>query len=207
MPVCPLTGEPCVAPKYNTVTDIAKDGVVKSVKLCNKCLLDYVNNNNKVQKIKKKQSSSGLAKEVFDFLDGLVKMQGKKKQTGKKEIKEKPPCPSCGISMAEITKHKRLGCPDCYDHYAQELDGVLKNAHDEHTVHVGKTPKIHTNFLKPEDILIRLKRKMEAAVAKEDYETAAILRDEITRAEDAKMQKQLEKEKEKRKEEPGTEKA
>tara|TARA_Y100000034_G_scaffold134066_1_gene201505 strand:- start:11329 stop:11982 length:654 start_codon:yes stop_codon:yes gene_type:complete len=201
LPICPLTGEPCVLPKYNTVTDINKDGV-KSVQLCANCLPEYVGEDKK-EDGKPAKTPMGMAKDVFDFLESLVKQKEKSEGKKVKKKKEKPPCPACGMTVAEISEHKKLGCPHCYKHYGKELEAVLESVHGD-TVHVGKVPKNKMKEPKPEpeDIITRLTRKMDAAVAKEDYEAAAIIRDELMKAENAKMQKQLEAEEKESEEKP-----
>ena len=87
-------------------------------------------------------------------------------------------CPNCGITFKEFRKIGRLGCPQCYLVFAEELDPLLENIHGE-TEHIGKYPKRAPESSEREFRLIRLQKDLQDAVDAEDYERAAQLRDEI----------------------------
>jgi protein arginine kinase activator len=87
-------------------------------------------------------------------------------------------CPSCNFTQADFKKAGRLGCAECYTTFAEGLEGLLKTMH-KGTRHVGKVPHA---MKKSQDLSERLKslqKKLEKAVADEDFETAVQLRDEI----------------------------
>lgn len=87
-------------------------------------------------------------------------------------------CPNCGITFYEFRHQGRLGCPHDYVFFAQELDRLLVNIHGERQ-HVGKRPRSGaTPSGRPAEV-IRLRREMQAAVEREDYEQASKIRDEI----------------------------
>jgi len=87
-------------------------------------------------------------------------------------------CPTCGISMAEFRASGRLGCPNDYRVFAEALKPLLeKIQHD--AGHVGKVPRHAGAKLKRKNQLIQLRRELERAVQREEYETAAELRDRI----------------------------
>lgn len=75
-------------------------------------------------------------------------------------------CPSCGFELPIFRKTGRLGCPDCYTVFAQEI--LLEAATEE---------------AEPESVGVNEKEQLELAlreaVEREDYETAARLRDQI----------------------------
>lgn len=87
-------------------------------------------------------------------------------------------CPNCGISFKEFRKIGRLGCPQCYLVFVEELAPLLENIHGE-TEHVGKCPARAPESSEREFRLIRMRKELQEAVEDEDYETAARLRDEI----------------------------
>ena len=91
---------------------------------------------------------------------------------------EQKTCPVCGISFLEFRKQGRLGCPNDYEFFREELDPLLLNIHGE-TEHVGKVPQRCGGDSKRQTELIRLRREMKEAVAAEQYERASELRDEI----------------------------
>lgn len=91
-------------------------------------------------------------------------------------------CPSCGYTQSDFKKRGRLGCADCYAVFAEGLEGLLKTMH-KGTRHVGKAPRQARGAEAPAaetaDRLKQLTKRLEEAIAQEDYEQAAILRDEI----------------------------
>ncbi len=92
-------------------------------------------------------------------------------------------CEDCGISYVEFRNQGMLGCPKDYDVFREPLAKLIGRAQDGATHHVGKTPKrLGTRRSSQQDIS-RLKRHLEEAVAAEDYERAAALRDSIRKLE------------------------
>jgi protein arginine kinase activator len=87
-------------------------------------------------------------------------------------------CPSCGFTQADFKKAGRLGCPECYTAFAEGLEGLLKTMH-KGTKHVGKVPHLLKRSQDLSERLRSLQKKLEKAVADEDFETAVQLRDEI----------------------------
>lgn len=87
-------------------------------------------------------------------------------------------CPRCGFSQADFKKTGRLGCPECYQTFADGLAGLLKTMH-KGTRHVGKAPEALRKNRDNADRLKLLQKKLAKAVTAEDFETAATLRDEI----------------------------
>ena len=87
-------------------------------------------------------------------------------------------CPNCGFSQSDFKKSGRFGCPDCYRTFAEGLEGLLKTMH-KGTRHVGKVPHNLQGHTDLEERLHGLQRQLDQAVAHEDFERAATLRDEI----------------------------
>src|SRR6201982_2243498 len=87
-------------------------------------------------------------------------------------------CAVCGFSQADFKKTGRLGCSECYGTFAEGLGSLLKAMH-KGTKHTGKVPARLFRDIVRSDRLNELKRSLEEAVSKEDYESAATIRDEI----------------------------
>jgi protein arginine kinase activator len=87
-------------------------------------------------------------------------------------------CLACGFSQADFKKAGRLGCPECYETFAEPLGGLLKTMH-KGTRHVGKVPEALRQNRDLSDRLKLLQKKLTKAIDREDFEEAAILRDEI----------------------------
>jgi protein arginine kinase activator len=89
-------------------------------------------------------------------------------------------CPTCGFTQADFKKSGRLGCADCYRAFAEGLEGVLKTMH-KGTRHVGKTPRRMRHSRELEEQIAVLQKRLDKAVVEEDFETAAMVRDELKR--------------------------
>ena len=88
-------------------------------------------------------------------------------------------CEQCGISYVEFRNQGLLGCHNDYEVFKEQLVRLLERTHDGATTHTGKAPKSMGLTKKPPQDLRRLKRQLDEAVAAEDYERAARLRDRI----------------------------
>ena len=111
---------------------------------------------------------------MADLMLGLGASQELDPSAGTVEIK----CPRCGFSQADFKKSGRLGCPECYQTFAEGLSGLLKSMH-KGTRHTGKAPEALRQSRDNLDRLKTLQKKLAKAVEIEDYELAAQLRDEI----------------------------
>ena len=69
--------------------------------------------------------------------------------------------------------------------FGEHLERLLERAHDGATHHVGKAPKSAGTTRVAQQDLRRLRRQLADAVAAEDYERAAELRDSIRELEEA----------------------
>ena len=87
-------------------------------------------------------------------------------------------CPNCNITFLEFRNSGRLGCPYDYEVFRDELMPLLENIHDE-TRHSGKVPRRAPRNSQQQTTLIQLRNDQKRAVAAEDYETAARVRDKI----------------------------
>ncbi len=88
-------------------------------------------------------------------------------------------CPVCGITFSEYREQGVLGCPHDYDAFADELMPMIQRAQQGATQHVGKVPRRAGLDQKRQNQILRLRAELKGAVAAEDYERAAQLRDEI----------------------------
>lgn len=94
-------------------------------------------------------------------------------------------CDECGTTFSEFRSQGLLGCPNDYVAFEEVLSPLIAQAHENGTHHVGKIPPTRPRSEVRQRELARLKRELGAAVAREDYETAARLRDQIKTAESA----------------------
>ena len=87
-------------------------------------------------------------------------------------------CQTCNMTYSEFKKKGKFGCADCYSAFEKYLDPVFKNIHGA-TCHEGKIPERSSAPLKLKKEIARLKEELKKAVAEENFEEAARLRDEI----------------------------
>ena len=121
-------------------------------------------------------------------LAGVLAQQLKLGQTAQELAKlDQRACPVCGITFFEFRQQGRLGCAHDYVSFEKELEPLLVNIHGDNS-HSGKRPKRVARSTDQRTDLIRLRREMEKAVAKEDYERASQLRDQIRSLEEQEGQ-------------------
>jgi len=142
------------------LTQIAGDNK-QQVDLCEECA-----------KTKGVDDPTGFS--LADMLLGLGPSQEIEQAGGEAGLK----CPACGFSQADFKKAGRLGCPACYQTFAEPLEGLLKTMH-KGTRHAGKVPESLRQSRDLSDRLKQLQKQLAKAIAEEDFEEAAILRDEI----------------------------
>ena len=92
-------------------------------------------------------------------------------------------CEECGISYVEFRNQGLLGCPHDYDAFKEPLAKLLERAHDGASHHTGKTPRSLGAPRTSHQDLRKLRKQLDEAVAAEDYERAAALRDRIQKLE------------------------
>lgn len=97
-------------------------------------------------------------------------------------------CSRCGQSYEEFRKTGLLGCANCYHEFHDELEVLLNRIHGN-TQHAGRVPGGLSGNLSRQVQLDRLKQQLVKAIAEEEYESAASLRDQIR-----SLQHQLEEE-------------
>lgn len=115
--------------------------------------------------------------EIQDLISGFFGMQTKQGM-------ETLTCDFCNTTLAQVKKKGKAGCPQCYHTFASYLDPIVRKVQGGEQ-HVGKRPAMQTEQPLPkqppqEDLeLERLQEQMKQAIATENYEEAARLRDMI----------------------------
>ena len=86
--------------------------------------------------------------------------------------------PAGHMRRTDFKKTGRFGCAECYHAFAEELPPLLKAMHraDQHT---GKIPRRESARVLAGAELATLQQNMEKAIAAENFEEAASLRDRI----------------------------
>lgn len=97
-------------------------------------------------------------------------------------------CPGCGLTFPQFRQVGRLGCAQCYITFETELSQLIERAQSGGCHHCGKAPRRSGASLDRELLIQRLARELDQAVAAEQYERAAQLRDRLTNLDADKSQ-------------------
>lgn len=84
-------------------------------------------------------------------------------------------CQLCGSTIAAIRRSGRVGCPNCYEEFAEFIEPLLQRVH-------GRTR--HLDSVDADSELLHLRAQLAQAVKREDFELAARLRDRLERLSD-----------------------
>ena len=88
-------------------------------------------------------------------------------------------CDFCGQTAADFKESGRMGCPECYTSFETLSRRLLRRIHGS-SEHVGKVyvPPDPEGFVSGRQ-MADLGRRLERAIEAEDFERAAVLRDQI----------------------------
>lgn len=95
-------------------------------------------------------------------------------------------CPKCGTTWDRLREDGRAGCAQCYVAFHDRLNEIMARMQRD-TQHVGKTPRaalkrqrrLEHLRARRDNRLAMLNRRLQEAVAAENFEDAAKLRDKI----------------------------
>ena len=140
---------------------VLKNGVNKEVHLCE----DHA-------------AQQGMAAQVQQPINQLL-TQFVMAKSAKKVKVNTPRCEACGMSFAKFRQTGVVGCPACYSAFGKSLEQLIRRAQNGATHHVGKRPLHDGSGLDRQLEIERISRELDHAVAAEQYERAAKLRDQL----------------------------
>ncbi len=91
-------------------------------------------------------------------------------------------CEKCGITETQFVNKGLLGCSDCYPVFEEKMLPLLRRIHGN-TRHTGKVPESAGGRVKLAKDIEKAKKQLNEAVAREEFELAAELRDAIRQME------------------------
>jgi protein arginine kinase activator len=166
----------CEKPAVFHITEL-ESGDVREVHLCEDHARAYLNQAEPVEEGGGAGTAGGGQLAVGQTADDLA-------------LLDKKACPMCGITFFEFRNQGRLGCAHDYVHFEKELEPLIANIHGS-TQHRGRRPARDTGAEPPLPeatdeltVVIGLRRSMQEAIAREDYEKAREDRDAIRGIED-----------------------
>ncbi len=87
-------------------------------------------------------------------------------------------CRICGLSLADLRKYRRAGCPNCYKDFASEINAMLFGS-KKNEAYKGSLPRRIAGFRSKLEDRAVLENSLSESVAREDYEKAAVYRDRL----------------------------
>ena len=156
----------CGAPSVYHSTLIV-NGVSKNTNLCRECALKEGVFN---------QQKTSLFDEMFASFGDMI---------GFEQV-DNISCPVCKTTLREFKSLGKLGCPNCYDVFREEITKIIKRiapfeTHKQDTIKTKAKPE----KLSKEDKIKSLREEMKLAVSEERYEDAAKIKKQITKLESA----------------------
>ncbi|EAC6121997.1 excinuclease [Listeria monocytogenes] len=141
-------------------------GKVESLYLCEDCATE-----------KALSSEKDLVKAMDTFsevaLDFLTLLQ--KEENAQKEVV----CGNCHLSFEEFLQTNRVGCSECYEAFEEQLVPIIGRVQNGYKNHVGKVPAEVERAEGVQNEIRRLQEKLAQLVKNEEFEEAAVVRDEI----------------------------
>lgn len=162
-------------PATTHLTEIDQgDGERREVHLCPTCIenfeLDLKSSPPPISEILNKKPTSSSSKGAVVTIDLTVSGDGADATST---------CSACGLTFAEFAVNNRFGCAKCYADFGDKIQTLLARYHGS-AIHVGRLPQLASAGA---DEISRKRARLDAslrdAVAKEAYEKAAAIRDEI----------------------------
>lgn len=138
------------------------DNSVSTVHLCDQCAV-----------AKGVQTGFGTSSPLNDFVASIGQSIAPLVPAG-----EDAECAGCHSTLGKFRESGKLGCPQCYDTFAAHLKDLLRRLHGS-SQHAGK---YYFGLDSDADIPRRaaeLRKQLERAIASENFELAAELRDQL----------------------------
>lgn len=87
-------------------------------------------------------------------------------------------CPECGLTDRKFAANGLLGCSHCYQEFEDRIEPMVRRIQGT-GVHTGKVPARSQGRYRLVREMEQLKKNLREAVAREEFEQAAELRDRI----------------------------
>ena len=111
-----------------------------------------------------------IEKGLANIVKEILSQEQKQKQMDEKA------CPVCGLSLGKIMRNSMIGCPECYSVFKNEILSLMEKNNIKGT-YTGSMPHRLKGFKSTLTDRILYQNKLNEALAREDYEKAAVYRD------------------------------
>lgn len=147
---------------YNEIIN----GVKREIYLCDECSKDGKN--------MKMNIDFNIPFSIKDIFSSIMDVDIDDVFSKKSELV----CSHCGSTYNRFKNLGRFGCPKCYETFSDQVFPLIKRLQGS-TEHMGKIPRRTAHSLRVKREVSKLKEEMNRAIAQEDFEKAANLRDKI----------------------------
>lgn len=152
---------------------------IKSLHICEKCAKTYGFKNELID----------IGFHLMDFLHNFKssidpKYKNNKINNNKKVIIEdenKIKCIQCNTTYDEFLETGKFGCAFCYIAFKEQIKPIIRRIHGK-TTHKGDVPQKYKKQLKLINDIKVLNHRLKLAIKKEDFKTAAKIRDKIKKS-------------------------
>lgn len=163
--ICQLCGKKEATIHFTKIVN----GVKKEFEICEDCAKSMEGFN------VSQDINFGAPFSIQNVINGLMDYLSGSQQVG---IKQELQCPICKTTYSDFKNTGLLGCSNCYKTFNETLMPMIKRVQGN-VEHVGKVPQKSYKELVEKRKLIKLKEELNKAILAEEYEKAAVLRDEI----------------------------
>lgn len=118
---------------------------------------------------------------IHQLLSGLLNFEQpfSKEQALNKSVNQTLACEKCQMTYEQFARTGRFGCSNCYEAFGGKLDPLLKRVHSGNHQHAGKIPKRIGGAIHLKRRIGMLKEALQHHISREEFEQAAIVRDQI----------------------------
>ena len=178
-----MTCERCNQKSVSVIYRESIGGRERSLRLCGECA-DALEAAGELEDVS--ASVAGMTAPRFPSEDGRFPLPIRKLAVADGTPPAAVPCPLCGSTAEELAATGRVGCAACYTLHGELhgglLESVIRAAHGR-AEHTGRVSAGYRARRERETRLAGMRQQLKEAVSREDYESAAGLRDSIRRLE------------------------
>lgn len=148
------------------------NGTVKEVHLCPSCAVE-LGYDSIISDMSSFNPFGAMNFGIHNLLGSLFSQE-----LPKRSVPSGHKCSFCGTTFEQFAQSAMAGCANCYREFYDEMIPYIQRIHGR-TRHVGKFPAAAGKELKLQRELTSLRKQLNDAVAAQEYEKAAVLRDKI----------------------------
>jgi len=149
------------------------NGAKTELHLCQECSFNMVNMEMPI-------SMENIMKGILESVQSMGPINlGQLPVPGRPQTRQTPgPCKVCALTYEQFKAKGKLGCEACYQAFPKAIVALFKNVQGS-THHEGKYPKRSGQQIRQRREVDKLRASLKMAIDDENYERAAIIRDQI----------------------------